>query len=149
MHKEKKQREPLFHIAKRPALPWYKSWGIRAIAILAALIFAGLVAMALTGENPLQIYVTMFKGNFSSERRFWMLLQSIAMLLCVSLAVTPAFKMRFWNIGAEGQVLVGGLATAACMIMFGNKMPNWLLIIVMIVSSMLAGAIWALIPAIF
>ena len=149
MHKEKKQREPLFHIAKRPALPWYKSWGIRAIAILAALIFAGLVAMALTGENPLQIYVTMFKGNFSSERRLWMLLQSIAMLLCVSLAVTPAFKMRFWNIGAEGQVLVGGLATAACMIMFGNKMPNWLLIIVMIVSSMLAGAIWALIPAIF
>jgi len=149
MHKEKKQREPLFHIAKRPALPWYKSWGIRAIAILAALIFAGLVAMALTGENPLQIYVTMFKGNFSSERRFWMLLQSIAMLLCVSLAVTPAFKMRFWNIGAEGQVLVGGLATAACMIMFGNKMPNWLLIIVMIVSSMLAGAVWALIPAIF
>lgn len=149
MHKEKKQREPLFHIAKRPALPWYKSWGVRAIAILAALIFAGLVAMALTGENPLQIYVTMFKGNFSSERRFWMLLQSIAMLLCVSLAVTPAFKMRFWNIGAEGQVLVGGLATAACMIMFGNKMPNWLLIIVMIVSSMLAGAIWALIPAIF
>ena len=78
-----------------------------------------------------------------------MLLQSIAMLLCVSLAVTPAFKMRFWNIGAEGQVLVGGLATAACMIMFGNKMPNWLLIIVMIVSSMLAGAVWALIPAIF
>lgn len=149
MHKEKKQREPLFHIAKRPALPWYKSWGIRAIAILAALVFAGLVAMALTGENPLQIYVTMFKGNFSSERRFWMLLQSIAMLLCVSLAVTPAFKMRFWNIGAEGQVLVGGLATAACMIMFGNKMPNWLLIIVMIVSSMLAGAVWALIPAIF
>ena len=105
--------------------------------------------MALTGENPLQIYVTMFKGNFSSERRLWMLLQSIAMLLCVSLAVTPAFKMRFWNIGAEGQVLVGGLATAACMIMFGNKMPNWLLIIVMIVCSMLAGAIWALIPAIF
>lgn len=149
MHKEKKQREPLFHIAKRPALPWYKSWGIRAIAILAALVFAGLVAMALTGENPLQIYVTMFKGNFSSERRFWMLLQSIAMLLCVSLAVTPAFKMRFWNIGAEGQVLVGGLATAACMIMFGNKMPNWLLIIVMIVCSMLAGAVWALIPAIF
>ena len=149
MHKEKKQREPLFHIAKRPALPWYKSWGIRAIAILAALVFAGLVAMALTGENPLQIYVTMFKGNFSSERRLWMLLQSIAMLLCVSLAVTPAFKMRFWNIGAEGQVLVGGLATAACMIMFGNKMPNWLLIIVMIVSSMLAGAVWALIPAIF
>ena len=149
MHKEKTAREPLFHIAKRPALPWYQSWGIRAGAIIAALIFAGLVTMALTGENPIQVYITMIKGNFSSERRIWMLLQSLMMLLCVSLAVTPAFKMRFWNIGAEGQVLIGGLATAACMVLLGGKMPNWLLIIVMIISSIAAGAIWALIPAIF
>lgn len=149
MNNEKKVKEPLFHIAKRAALPWQKAWAIRGLSILAALIFAGLVAMALTGENPLQIYATMIKGNFSSERRIWMLLQSLFMLLCVSLAVTPAFKMRFWNIGAEGQVLIGGLATAACMIMLGGKLPNWLLILVMIASSMLAGAVWALIPAIF
>lgn len=69
------------------------------------------------------------------------------MLLCVSLALTPAFKMRFWNIGGEGQVLIGGLATAACMICLGGKIPNALLILTMIVASMLAGAIWALIPA--
>ena len=149
MNKGKKLHEPLFHIAKRPALAWHKAWGIRGLAILAALIFAGLVTMALTGENPIQVYVTMIKGNFSSERRIWMLLQTLVMLLCVSLAVTPAFKMRFWNIGAEGQVLMGGLATAACMIYFGDKIPAWLLIIVMTVSSMFAGALWALIPAIF
>ena len=77
------------------------------------------------------------------------MLQGLAMLLCVSLAVTPAFKMRFWNIGAEGQVLIGGLAAAACMILLGGKMPNWLLIIVMTVASIVAGAIWAVIPAIF
>ena len=71
------------------------------------------------------------------------------MLLCVSLALTPAFKMRFWNIGGEGQVLIGGLATAACMICLGGKIPNVLLILTMIVASMLAGAIWALIPAFF
>ena len=71
------------------------------------------------------------------------------MLLCVSLALTPAFKMRFWNIGGEGQVLIGGLATAACMICLGGKIPNALLILTMIVASMLAGAIWALIPAFF
>lgn len=76
------------------------------------------------------------------------MLQSLAMLLCVSLAVTPAFKMRFWNIGAEGQVLAGGLATAACMIMLGGKMPNWLLYIVMIAASIIAGAVWAVIPAV-
>ena len=91
----------------------------------------------------------MFRGASSTPRRIWNLLQSLAMLLCVSLALTPAFKMRFWNIGGEGQVLIGGLATAACMICLGGKIPNALLILTMIVASMLAGAIWALIPAFF
>ena len=91
----------------------------------------------------------MFRGAFSTPRRIWNLLQSLAMLLCVSLALTPAFKMRFWNIGGEGQVLIGGLATAACMICLGGKIPNALLILTMIVASMLAGAVWALIPAFF
>ena len=63
--------------------------------------------------------------------------------------MTPAFKMRFWNLGAEGQVLAGGLATAACMILLGDSVPNWLLICIMIVASIAAGAIWGLIPAFF
>ena len=109
----RKKHEPLIHIVKRDTLPWYQSWGIRAASIVAALIISAVVTMLLTGENPLMVYKTMFQGAFGSERRIWNLLQSLAMLLCVSLAVTPAFKMRFWNIGAEGQVLVGGLATAA------------------------------------
>lgn len=144
-----KTREPLFHIVKRDAMPKWQSWGIRLGAILAALIFAGLVTVALTGKNPIQVYSSMLSGNFGSARRVWTMLQTLAMLLCVSLAVTPAFKMRFWNIGAEGQVLIGGLATAACMILLGGKIPNALLILVMIISSIVAGAIWAVIPAIF
>lgn len=144
-----KNHEPLFHIVKRDTLPIYKSWGIRIIAIIAALIVAGVITMLLTGENPIQVYLTMFKGAFGTSRRIWSLLQSLAMLLCVALAVTPAFMMRFWNIGAEGQVLIGGLATAACMITLGDKIPNALLIIVMIAASVTAAAIWALIPAFF
>lgn len=144
-----KKHQPLFHVAKRAAIPAYKSWTIRIIAILLALIFSGIVIMLLTGENPFGVYATMFKGAFGSSRRVWKLLQSLAMLLCVSLAVTPAFKMRFWNIGAEGQVLMGGLATAACMICLGGKIPNALLIVVMLVSSVAAGALWAVIPAVF
>lgn len=149
MSNKQKTREPLFHIVKRDNLPWYKALGIRAIAVLIALVVCGLLTLMLTGENPISVYSTMIKGNFGSERRIWSMLQSLAMLLCVSLAVTPAFKMRFWNIGAEGQVLIGGLATAACMICLGGKIPNALLILVMIVASILAGAIWAVIPAIF
>lgn len=145
----KRNREQLFHIVKRDALPWYRAWGIRAIAIVTALLLCALITTICTGLNPLEVYATMFKGAFGSERRTWILLQNLAMLLCISLAVTPAFKMRFWNIGAEGQVLAGGLAAAACMICLADKLPNALLIVVICVAGVLAGAIWAVIPAIF
>lgn len=147
--KNKKVHEPLFHIAKRAHISGVKAWLIRIGAVLAALIICAVVTMLLTGENPFSVYATMFEGAFGTGRKIWKLLQNLAMLLCVSLALTPAFKMRFWNIGGEGQVLIGGLATAACMILLGGKLPNGLLIIVMLVASILAGAIWALIPAIF
>lgn len=144
-----KKRAPLFHISKRKELPWYTAWGYRAAAIILALLVCALVTTLMTGENPLQIFATIFNGAFGTSRKIWTLLQNLAILLCISLAVTPAFKMRFWNIGGEGQVLIGGLATAACMICLGNVLPNWLLIIVMVLSSIAAGAIWAVIPAIF
>ena len=147
--KNKKVHEPLFHIAKRAHISGGKAWLIRIGAVLAALIICAVVTMLLTGENPFSVYATMFEGAFGTERKIWKLLQNLAMLLCVSLALTPAFKMRFWNIGGEGQVLIGGLATTACMILLGGKLPNGLLISVMLVASILAGAIWALIPAIF
>lgn len=144
-----KTRVPLVHISRRASLPWYKAWGIRAIAIVLALIVCGVMSALLTGENPLQIYLAMIDGAFGTSRRIWVLLQNIAILLCVSLAVTPAFKMRFWNIGGEGQIMAGCLATAACMIVLGDKLPNWLLIAAMLVASLLAGGIWGLIPAFF
>lgn len=149
MSNKQKIHEPLFHISKRAAMPWYFSWLIRLGSILAALIVSGVVTMLLTHQNPISVYATMIDGAFGTSRRVWNLLQSLAILLCVALALTPAFKMRFWNIGGEGQVLVGGLATAACMICLGGKIPNALLILVMIIASMLAGAIWAVIPAMF
>ena len=57
--------------------------------------------------------------------------------------------MRFWNIGGEGQLLMGALGSASCMILLGGKVPNVLLIVIMIIVSIAAGAIWALIPAFF
>ena len=144
----KQNRGPILHISKRSALHWYQAWGIRAAAIVLALIVCAVVTTALTGENPIGVYKTMFAGAFGTKRKAWILGQNLAILLCVSLAVTPAFKMRFWNVGGEGQILAGGLATAACMILLGDKVPNWLLIALMVISSIVAGAIWGGIPAI-
>ncbi len=145
----KQNKGPLVHISKRGVLPWYVSWGVRAAAIVLALVVCGLVCTLVTGENPLAIYASIFEGSFGSSRKIWVMLQNVAMLLCVSLAVTPAFKMRFWNIGGEGQALAGALAAAACMICLADKMPNWAVILCMVVSSIVAGAIWGAIPAFF
>lgn len=147
--KEKKTKEPLVHIIKRESMPWYKSWGIRLGSVVVALILCAFLTMFLTKMNPIKVYATMFEGAFGSARKTWALFQAVAMLLCVSLAVTPAFKMRFWNIGAEGQVLIGGLATAACMRIIGDRLPSGLLILVMIICSVAAGAVWGLLPAVF
>ena len=144
-----KVREPLFHIVKRDTLPWYQAWGIRAIAIVLALLLCALITTLCTHLNPLKVFGTMFSGAFGSPRKIWILGQNLAILLCISLAVTPAFKMRFWNIGAEGQVLAGGLAAAACMICLGDKVPNGLLIVLIVIAGIAAGAVWAVIPAIF
>lgn len=105
--------------------------------------------MFMTGENPISIYGTIFHGAFGTVRKTWVTFQNLAVLLGISLAVTPAFKMRFWNIGAEGQVLIGCLATAACMICLGDKLPNGLLILIMIVAAIAAGALWGFLPAFF
>lgn len=142
-------KQSLFHIAKRDALPWYKSLAIRGVAILLALIVCAVVTMLMTGENPVSIYATIFKGAFGSARKTWVTFQNLAVLLGISLAVTPAFKMRFWNIGAEGQVLIGCLATTACMICLGDKLPNAVLILVSLVAALAAGGLWGFLPAFF
>ena len=144
-----KTREPLVHISRRSTLPWYQSWGIRAGALILSLGVCALVTMLTTGENPLSVFGTIYDASFSSQRRTWVLFQNIAMLLSVSLAVVPAFKMRFWNLGGEGQMLAGALATTACMICLRDVIPNGVLIPVMIVCSIAAGALWGFIPAFF
>jgi simple sugar transport system permease protein len=154
MINKKKINFPTFHIVKREPLVWYKGLGIRAVAIIFALVFAAIVITLLTDKNPIAVYTSMIDGVIGLDAkvrdiRVWSFLQDSAILLCISLAVTPAFKMRFWNIGAEGQVLIGGLATISVMMFLGDKLPLPVLALVMVVASVLAGIIWAVIPAIF
>jgi len=145
-----KNKLTLFHIVKREALPWYRAWMIRGAAILLALIMCSIVTVMVTGLNPLSLYKTMFYGAFGTERKTWVLFQKLAILLGISLAVTPAFKMRFWNIGAEGQVMAGALACATVMITLGNTIKsNWLMLLIMLVVSVGAGALWGFLPAFF
>ena len=147
-------REPLIHLSKRDDMAPWKMWTIRIVTILFGFFVVGLISTALTGESLGDVYETMFRGVFGrllegKTSMLWMFLQRTAILLCLSLAVTPAFKMKFWNCGAEGQALMGGLAAMVCMIHLGGKLPEPLLLIVVILSSILVGAIWGFVPAIF
>ena len=144
-----KKKEPLFHIVKKEELPVYKTLKIRIIAILMALVVCAILTTVTTGINPLEVYQSIFAGAFGTVRKSWITLQNTAILLLISLALTPAFKMKFWNIGGEGQVLMGGLAAAACMIVLGKTYPNPVVIVCMIIASLVAGMIWGLIPAFF
>ena len=141
-------REPLFHVVKRDAMPMKQAVLVRALAVLAALVFCGIICFVLIGANPIKLYSTMVEGVFGSSRRIWKFVKDLAVLLGFALAVTPAFKMKFWNIGAEGQVLVSCLASVACMYYLKDSVPNAVMILLMLVASILAGAIWALLPAI-
>lgn len=138
-----------FHIVKREPMVWYKSILVRAIAIVASLLVSAVLIMLLTNKNPIQVYSSMIAGAFGTELRIWSLLQNLVILLCIALALTPAFKMKFWNCGGEGQVLVGGLATVCVMVFLGDTLPYPVLLLVMIAASVLAGIIWAVIPAFF
>ena len=139
----------LIHITKRDSMAWWKAWLIRGIAIILALILCAVVIVLMTDYNPVKVYSSLWDGTFGSARKMWSTAHSTAILLCISLAVTPAFKMKFWNIGAEGQVLVGGLASAACMFYIGDRLPTPLMLAIMVVASVIAGIIWAIIPAFF
>lgn len=142
-------REPLAHIAKRDEIPMWKAWTIRLIAVLLSLVVCAVVIFGLTKLNPIEVYKAIFSGAVGTSRRTWVTIRDAMVLLCIAIGLTPAFKMRFWNIGAEGQVLVGGVATAAVMIYGGDSMPTWLMFLVMIVCSIAAGMVWGLIPSIF
>ena len=139
----------LFHISKRDALPLPKALLIRGGILLLALVFCGLITTLLTGQDPIAVYGTILKGAFGTSRKIWVTGQNVAVLLGISLAVTPAFKMRFWNIGAEGQTLIGCLATTTCMILLGGKVPSGVLILISFVAALLAGALWGFLPAFF
>ena len=148
-------REPLIRLSRRASITTGKAWGIRIAAVLLGLLVCGIAAFLLIEKlqnNPGKIgefYYTFIKGSFSSSRRIWKFLKNTSILLCISLALTPAFRMRFWNIGGEGQTLMGVLSAIAVAFYLGGTVPEWLLLILMLLAALAVGAIWGVIPALF
>ena len=150
-----RNREPLIHLTKRAEITPVKAWAIRIAAVLLGLVVCGIAAFILIEKlqnNPGKIgefYYTFIRGSFSTSRKLWKYLKNTAILLCISLALTPAFRMRFWNTGGEGQTLVGVLSSIAVAFYLGGKIPEALLLVLMFIAALAAGALWGVIPAFF
>ena len=141
-------KDPFVRVVRRDNLPMWKAWLYRFIAIVLALGLVDIFVFSITGLDPIGVLSVMWEGSFGNIICTSASIALIMKLLLISVALAPAFKMKFWNIGAEGQVLAGALATSIVMVSFSN-LPNGVLIPLMLISAVLAGGIWGFLPAIF
>ena len=102
----KQNKEPLLRIAKRDGISRGRAYAIRIISVLLSLVVSGVFIFAVTKLNPIDVYKELFNGAFGTARRSWVTIRDSMMLLCIGVGLAPAFKMKFWNIGAEGQILI-------------------------------------------
>ena len=144
-------KEPLIRITKRDNMPFWMRMCIRVGAVLIALLISDIfITASADGRGGFfEFFGSLFSGAFGTERRLWLLLQNTALLLLVALALVVAFKMKFWNLGGNGQVLMGCLAAAMVMVYSDGALPNGVLWLFMFLAAVAAGAVWALIPAVF
>lgn len=145
-HKVTAAKEPLVRLAKRDKISTPKKWAIRLCAIVLALVAGGLFIMIL-GHNPAAVYADMVNGSLGTRTARNSTIRLAIPLLGTALAIAPAFKMKFWNIGAEGQIMMGAIAATYFALFWYDKLPRPVLLLVMFLAAMVAGGIWGLIPA--
>ena len=152
INKDKKRRHiELFNIIKREELPKWKSISIRVGSVLLSFLFAMALASLIIKADYFKVLKTLFNGAFINK---WKLFKDACILLGFGIAIVPAFKMKYWNMGANGQVLMGSLMSVVVMFYLGpwaasNGANNFMLICLMFVVSIVSSIIWAVIPAIF
>ena len=142
------EKVPFVRVTRRQDIKKSKVWLIRILAFFVALLLGSLIFI-ICGVSPLDAYATIVTGAFGKLTGFKQTIKIMIPLLGTALALAPCFKMKYWNIGAEGQITMGAVGAAFFAINFYDKMPSWLLLITMALSGMILGGLWSLIPAVF
>lgn len=122
----------------------------RAAAVTLALVLpllAGAAIFALLGANPLNAYQVMFQGAFGSWGRFSEVLVKTSALTLTGLAVILAARMNLWNIGCEGQLVMGAVFSSGVALSLGGKLPAAIVLPIMFLAGAAGGALWASGPA--
>ena len=141
-------KTPLIRLAKRDAMPAWQVWCIRGSSFIAAILLGALIFLVL-GNNPISAYGTILSGSLGKSTAIRQTVKIAIPLLGTALAIAPCFKMRFWNIGAEGQFTAGAVAASYFALFWADRLPGPALILVMAAAGAVAGGIWALVPAFF
>lgn len=154
--KVKKVRNPLFHITRRNEVPKWFVFVIKLSFILGALLLCGIISFLVSpiplDEMPdkfVNYYLFVIEGTFFNLNTTFSTLWNASLLLIIAAAITPAFKMKFWNIGAEGQVLMGCFGAAIVMKFIAPYIPNFLALFLMLALALIFAIVWAAIPAFF
>ncbi len=134
-------------VVKKAEVSLSKNLLLSLLAIVSALLAGGIFILAI-GHNPLNIYGSIVQGAWRSPIAIKGTIKIAIPLLIASLGITPAFQMKFWNIGAEGQIIMGGIF-ATYFALFFDHLPHGLLLLLMFIAGMLGGGLWGLIPAYF
>jgi len=117
-----------------------------AVSLLVALAAAGGV-VALVGQDPLIVLQVLLQGAFGSARGFSYTLYYATTFVFTGLAVAVAFHGGLFNIGGEGQAILGGMGTALVALWWSAFLPAWLMLPLMLLSGALFGLVWAAVPA--
>lgn len=141
------QKEPLVRISKHAELSNKKILVLRIISVLLAIVAGGIFILCI-GANPFKVYGTILSGAFRSGMSFQATVKVMIPLLISALGITLAFKMQFWNIGAEGQIISGAIFSSY-FALFHADLPHWLLMCLMFAAGFIGGGLWGLIPAFF
>jgi general nucleoside transport system permease protein len=128
-------------VSKRAALL------VPIISFVVSLLF-GAILLAFSGANPLATYAAMAVGALGSDYGLSEVLVKTIPLILTGLGVALAFRMRFWNIGAEGQLTVGAIAAAGVALFWSQGLPNWTILPLALLAGCVAGGIWAGVPAV-
>ena len=143
----KTNKDPLIKISKRQNLALRYKLLLTVGAILLSLVLGGIL-LACLGYNPVKFYTEMLMGNFKNASYLKLMIRALIPLLITSLGVSLAFKMRFWNIGGEGQFIIGAIIAMTFSLLIGDSLPSPLGAIVVVILGTLGGGLYALFVAV-
>ena len=129
------------------ALPRWADLFLLPVVNLAVALLAAGAMVALVGQNPKEVITVLIHGAFGTQRGLSYTLYYTTTFIFTGLAVSVAFHGGLFNIGGEGQAILGGLGTGLVALWFSNSLPAWIMLPLMLVAGALFGMLWAAVPA--